>query len=185
MVLASDATHEEGHLNLTRLSLINALLAAGAFVATDTVAADWPSAGANLKNSRYQQDNNITAKSISAKTVGSLQLKWTFTTDGDVTANPTVDGKYLYFPDSVGSLYKLEKDTGKLVWKRSISAYTTVTNDYARASPAVAGNLLILGNQAGKSFGFPGQPVPSPARVFAVDKNTGNLVWSTQVDPSS
>jgi len=58
-----------------------------------------------------------------------------------------------------------------------------VEGDFARATPAVAGNLLILGNQSGK-FLSPslGRAAPQPARVFAVDKNTGAEVWSTQVD---
>ena len=168
-------------MTLRRLSFLSAVLA-GSFVSTGVLAdADWPSAGANLNNARYQ-DNE---PRISANTVGSLQLKWTFTTAGDVTANPTVDGKYLYFPDSAGFLYKVEKDTGKLIWKTQISAYTGITGDFARASPAVAGKLLILGNQAGKSFGPAlGQPNPQPAFVFAIDKDTGNRVWSTQVDSS-
>lgn len=162
-----------------RFSFVGAVLAAGAFVATDVLAdADWPSAGADLGNSRYQDKEHR----ISSKTVGSLQLKWTFTTGGDVTAHPTVDGKYLYFPDSAGFLYKLNKKTGALVWKRQISEYTGIAGDVARGTPAVAGKLLILGNLSGRFIQAFGQPAPQPARVFAVDKDTGNPVWTTQVD---
>jgi polyvinyl alcohol dehydrogenase (cytochrome) len=169
------------HLITKGLGFINALLA-GTFVATGALAdADWPSAGANLNNSRYQDKE----ARISAQTVGSLQLKWTLNTSGDVTANPTVDGNYLYFPDSAGFLYKVDKNTGTLIWKKLISSYTGITGDFARATPAVAGNLLILGNQSGKFLGAAfNQPNPQPARVFAVDKNTGNLVWNRQVDPT-
>jgi polyvinyl alcohol dehydrogenase (cytochrome) len=44
--------------------------------------------------------------------------------------------------------------------------------------------LLILGNLIGRNIPLFGQPAPppSPARVFAVDKNTGDPVWSTKVD---
>src|SRR5262249_47404380 len=47
-----------------------------------------------------------------------------------------------------------------------------------------AGDLLILGNLIGRNIPLFGQPVPppQPARVFAVNKNTGNSVWSTPVD---
>jgi polyvinyl alcohol dehydrogenase (cytochrome) len=168
-------------LRLTGSTIAAALLAVGTFVATDTLAdnADWPSGGADQSNSRYQDKE----KRINSNTVGSLQKKWELATTGDVVATPTVDGNYLYFPDSAGSLYKVEKNTGTLVWKKPISGYTGIPNDFARASPAVAGNLLILGNQAGKFFGpAAGQPNPGPAYVFAVDKDTGNLAWSTQVD---
>ena len=88
------------------LSFIGAVLAAiGVSVATDAFADnDWPSAGADLTNSRYQN----TEHRISAQTASSLQLKWTFPTQGDVTAHPTVDGPYLYFPGSAGFLYKVD-----------------------------------------------------------------------------
>jgi polyvinyl alcohol dehydrogenase (cytochrome) len=58
-----------------------------------------------------------------------------------------------------------------------------VPGDFAQATPAIAGDLLILGNQSGKLLGpgF-GQPTPQPARVFAVNKITGLPVWVTQVD---
>jgi polyvinyl alcohol dehydrogenase (cytochrome) len=136
------------------------------------VAADWPSAGLDLKNSRYQSAE----KKISTRTVGALQLRWAFVTDGDVTANPTVDGDRVYFPDSAGSLYAVNRSTGALIWKKSIASYTGVPGDFARASPAVAGNSLILGNQAGKLA------EPRGASVFAVDKRDGSLLWLTHVD---
>jgi polyvinyl alcohol dehydrogenase (cytochrome) len=162
------------------LSFVSALATAGALVAADAaVGADWPSAGADLNNSRYQDQETL----ISPQTVGSLQLKWTVATSGDVRPNPAVDGDYLYFPDSAGFLYKVNKHTGALIWKNPISGYTGIPGDSARGTPAVAGNLLILGNLIGRSLPlFPGAPFPQPARVFAVDKNTGLSVWNTQVD---
>jgi polyvinyl alcohol dehydrogenase (cytochrome) len=142
-------------------------------------AADWTSAGRDLKNSRYQADETA----ITTKTVGRLTLRWSAATAGDVTANPAVDGDYLYFPDSAGYLYKLRRDNGATVWKRPISDYTGIAGDFARATPAVAGDLLILGNQSGKFLGPAlGQPNPQAARVFAVNKNTGAPVWATQID---
>ena len=152
--------------------------------------AGWATAGRDLGNSRYQADET----KISPTTVAGLQLKWALSTSGDVTANPAVDGDFLYFPDSNspptaanptggGFLYKVNKLTGALVWKRPIAAYTGIPGDFARATPAVAGNALILGNQSGKFLGTAfGQPNPQPARVFAVDKVTGDPLWSTQID---
>ncbi len=167
-------------MKLRPLGLAGAMLAvAGVFIAADALAdADWPSAGATLGNSRYQDKENR----ISPRTAGSLQLKWTFATGGDVTAHPAVDGRYLYFPDSAGFLYKVQKKTGALVWKRQISEYTGIAGDFARATPAVAGNVLILGNLSGKFIPGPGRPAPQAARVFAVDKETGDPVWTTQID---
>jgi len=153
------------------------LVAAGA-----TWGADWPSAGHDLRNARYQDDETA----ISPRTVGALQLKWTLNTDGDVTANPAVEGDFLYFPDSKGALYKVNKRTGVVVWKYPVARYTGIAGDFARATPAIAGNALILGNQSGKFLGSRfGQPDPQPARVFAVDKDTGAPLWSTQVDATA
>jgi polyvinyl alcohol dehydrogenase (cytochrome) len=164
------------------LNLVGAVLAAtGVLVAADALAdnTDWPSAGANLGNTRYQENESR----INSRTVGSLQLEWTFATAGDVTAHPAVDGKYLYFPDSAGFLYKVNKKTGALVWKHAITEYTGFTGDLARGTPAVAGKLLILGNLAGRNAQLLGSAgPPQPAHVFAVDKDTGALVWLKKVD---
>ena len=69
-----------------------------------------------------------------------------------------------------------------MLWKRPISDYTGIKGDVARGSPAVAGKLLILGNLSGRFIQAFGQPAPQPARVFALDKDTGNPVWTTRVD---
>ncbi len=66
-------------------------------------AAEWPTAGHDLKNSRHQASETT----INNKNVAGLSVKWAFSTDGDVTANPAIDGDFLYFPDSTGSLYKV------------------------------------------------------------------------------
>src|SRR5262249_60550435 len=128
-----------------------------------------------------------TEKQIKANSVGSLQVKWVFATDGDVQAHPAVDGNFLYFPDSAGFLYKVNKLTGEKVWKVKICHYTGTASqslpadqcagndpfksDSARGTPAVAGDLLILGNLIGRNIPLFGQdpPPPQPARVFAVN----------------
>jgi polyvinyl alcohol dehydrogenase (cytochrome) len=138
------------------------------------MAATWPAAGNDPTNSRYQAGE----ATINASTVGSLHLLWSLSTDGDVTANPALDDAYLYFPDSAGFLYKVNRQTGALVWKNPVASYTGITGDYARATPAIVGNTLIIGNQSGKLDGQSARP----AHVFAVDKNTGNLLWNAQVD---
>jgi polyvinyl alcohol dehydrogenase (cytochrome) len=168
-------------MSFPRVTLASSVVVACAFATSTAFAADWLSAGRDLKNSRYQTDE----KKLTANNVGALSLRWSFSTDGDVTANPAIDADHLYFPDSAGSLYKVNRLTGALVWKQPISSYTGLPGDFARATPAIAGNLLILGNQAGKytapdfsSFGR-----PDAARVFAVNKITGAPVWMTKVDP--
>jgi len=161
---------------MTALRLGAACLAFG--LGLPAHAAGWTSSGHDLANSRFQLGEIF----LNRFTVPALHPKWTVPTDGDVTANPAVDGDFLYFPDSAGSLYKVNRWTGALVWKFPVSKYTGIAGDFARATPAVSGNALILGNQSGKFLAAFGQPTPQPAQVFAVDKNTGARLWSTQVD---
>lgn len=155
--------------------------ALGLLAATAALAADWSSAGRDLKNSRYQTDE----KQISPQTVARLTKRWKVNTAGDVTAHPAVDGDYLYFPDSAGFLYKVHKMTGAVAWQRPVSDYTGIAGDLARATPAVAGDALILGNMSGRFVPQFGQPQPQPARVFAVNKHSGAPMWTTQVDATT
>ena len=135
-------------------------------------AATWPTAGNDLNNSRFQSQEFI----LSKYTVGNLKLKWSVATDSNVTATPAVDSSFIYFPDYAGFLYKVDRSTGKIVWKTAISQYTGITGDFARGTPALVNGMLILGNQSGRL------QTPQPAQVFAVNTATGAKVWSTQVD---
>ena len=157
------------------------LAAASMLFGGSGIAADWKVSGRDDANSRYQSEETR----ISPATVGNLTLRWSLTTDGDVTANPTIDGDFLYFPDSAGFLYKVNRATGATLWKHPISNYTGIAHDFARSAPAVLGDALILGNQSGKFLQALKQPMPQAARVFAVNKHTGARIWSTQVDDTA
>ena len=140
---------------------------------TSTVYADvmpWPSAGQNNSNTRFQPAEN----KLSSANVGSLGVKWQFATHGDVSATPAMDDTNLYFPDWAGYLYAVNRATGALVWSTNIGDYTGIPGNYSRTTPAIAGNSLVFGDQAGK--------LGVPANVMAVNKKTGALIWKTQVD---
>ena len=164
----------------TKTPFTHGLMIVCSLIGSGVLAADWKVSGHDDKNSRYQSEETR----ISPATVGNLSLRWSLSTDGDVTANPTIEGDFLYFPDSAGFLYKVNKVTGNIVWKNSISNYTGIARDFARAAPALAGDALIIGNQSGKFVPAFGQPAPQAARVFAVNENTGALMWVTQIDPT-
>jgi glucose dehydrogenase len=83
-------------------------------------AADWPTGGQNLQNSRFQAAET----SIGAGNAQTLAEHWRFTTGGDVSATPTVDGNLLFFPDSAGNLFAVDRATGLQVWRSSIAAAT-------------------------------------------------------------
>ena len=165
----------------TRASAPRGSIAVAAIVAAtagSAGAAEWNAAGHDVTNARHQPSE----KAISVRNASKLELKWSLATMGDVTATPALDDEHVYFPDSAGYLYKLRRADGAVVWQRRVSEYTGIPGDFARATPTIHGQLLILGNQSGK-IGAPNSP--APARVFAVDKRSGNPVWSTQVDDTT
>src|SRR5262244_187986 len=129
----------------------------------------WTSAGQDLENTRHQS----TGSKISPATVAGLRVKWEFVTEGDVSATPVVDGSTVYFPDWKGNLYAVDRKTGQQVWKASIPAASGVPNDKARATPVVSGNKVIIGTQG---------PFGGGGKMLAFDRNTGALLWSTQVE---
>jgi len=76
---------------------------------------------------------------------------------GDVSATPAVDEKRVYFPASNGKLFAVDRTTGSTVWMTNLASLTGINaangatgNDYARATPALAGQVLIIGTQSGK-----------------------------------
>ena len=148
-------------------------------------ASSWTVGGLDAKNSRYQAGE----KQISPATVGALTLRWSLQTSGDVTATPAVEGDFVYFPDSAGFLYKVNKTTGAVVWKYPVSNYTGIAGDSARATPAIAGDALILGNELRRGTVKAGAG-SSQARIFLPDGSeydrTGKLDFAeSQVNPGT
>src|SRR6266498_4861383 len=154
-------------LKLTSIVVIVLLVSSPAFAAGGGL---WLTAGHDLANTRFQN----TESTINVANAANLAVKWQFTTGSDVSATPAVDDTAVYFPDWAGNLYALDRNTGALLWSHQIADYTGVPGDYARTTPAISGSKLIFGDQGGK-FG-------AGARVMAVNKQTGSLLWITQVE---
>jgi polyvinyl alcohol dehydrogenase (cytochrome) len=129
----------------------------------------WKMAGQSIKNTHHQKAES----KISPSNVGDLEVQWALTTGGEVWATPAVEGDFVYFPDSSGNLYKVNSNTGAVVWERQFFEYTGVLGNFSRTTPAIHGDLLIVGDQAGRFL--------AGANVMAVDKNTGDLVWSNHL----
>ena len=132
----------------------------------------WRIAGQNLSNTWSQPAEHT----ISPANVSGLTPKWVFTTGGDVSATPTVDGDAVYFPDWGGNLFAVKKDSGQLIWSHKISEYDGVEGAVSRVSPAVDGNQVIIGDIQSSKL------VHNGANVISVDRETGTLRWITQVD---
>jgi polyvinyl alcohol dehydrogenase (cytochrome) len=154
--------------------------------ATQTLAGNgggpsWNMIGNDSANSR----NNPFESQISTANVSQLAPKWSLpspipgappnqfaTTAGDVSGTPAVVGGAVYFGDFGGMEWKLDADTGQVIWSHPISYYTGISNDLARTSPIVAGNTLIIGSLQ--------RPV-----MLGIDATTGELKWKTQVNPDT
>lgn len=144
---------------------------------------EWRMIGHDVRDTRSQPEE----RKIDAHNVSRLLPKWVFTTAGDVSATPAVidepdrdkhheqggrgrSGKAVYFPDWGGKLWKLDAETGAVVWSRSISDYNHITNSISRTSPAFARGMIFVGDLNGNMMG--------------VDASTGDLEWITELDPN-
>lgn len=158
---------------LVSFAVVSALVSTGTAIAASG-GANWLSAGGDLQNTRSQASES----KLTVNNVGQLTKKWEFTTQGDVSATPAIEGNVVYFPDWSGNLYAVNAKTGQQVWKVSISAASGVQFDKARATPTIADNKVIIGTQG--SIFFPGGG--PGGKVLAFDKYTGALLWSTTLD---
>ena len=138
----------------------------------------WSSAGQDIQNTRSQPGE----REIGVGNVGSLAPKWTFTTSGDVSATPAVDSSRVYVSDWGGHVYAIDRATGAELWSTTVSSVTGVANDYARNTPAIAGNVLILGNQGAK-FATPNTPW-TEARAMSSGSAASSRPMSAAMRPS-
>jgi polyvinyl alcohol dehydrogenase (cytochrome) len=160
------STHHAARFALVAaIGLVAAVSQAGAAPGGD----NWSFAGGNRLNTRYQASET----ELSPATVAGLEVDWVTTTGGDVSATPAVDEDNVYVPDWAGNLYAIDRDTGEVVWSRTMTSYTGIPGDKARVTPAIYGDVLVLGNQG---------PFGGGGAVIAVDKHDGDLLWLTQVE---
>jgi polyvinyl alcohol dehydrogenase (cytochrome) len=146
-------------LALAALALLLPVLAGAAG------SSSWPSGGHDSSNTH----SNPAETKLNAENVKNLAVKWTYTTQGDVSANPAVVDGAVYFPDWGGYLHKVDAATGAKIWSRKISDYDGIPGSVSRASPAVVGNTVYVGDQNG-------------GNLTAVNATTGNAIWTTRVD---
>src|SRR5258706_5272027 len=110
---------------------------------------------------RINRDNVKTLKLAYAVPLGGAA--------GDewVEATPLVENGFIYITDSWGVLYKIDAtsgEAGRIVWRME-AKQEKQTN---KTGAALWGKLVIL-------------PAHWPARIVATDKETGKVVWETNV----
>jgi polyvinyl alcohol dehydrogenase (cytochrome) len=152
------------------------LLAAGAALAAQ-LTGQWTMGGQGPSNTRNQSAETA----IGPSNVGGLGVKWQLNTAGDVSATPAVKDGMVYVPDWTGEVYAADTATGAVLWQVNVPSVTGVPpvdinggpGGIVRTTPAVAGNLLIMGDQGGR--------VGYGAKLFALDRKTGAVRWVTQL----
>lgn len=127
--------------------------------------ASWPMFGHDLANTRSGSGED----EISPANADRLDVKWTYTTNGDVSATAAVVDGAAYFPDWGGYLHKVDAETGEGIWKRKISDYTGVEDSVSRSSPAVIDGTVYIGDY-------------HQAVLMSVDAGTGDLNWTRRLD---
>ena len=108
----------------------------------------WPSGGQNISNTHGNADE----VKLNPNNVKLLDVKWTAHLHGDVSAIPAVVDGAVYVPDWGGYLTKMDADTGAILWSKKIDSYEPAgvpPGAVSRASPAVVGNTVYLGDQNG------------------------------------
>ena len=158
------------------------VLALGAQPAGAAPSASWLFGGNDVANTRTQSAETR----ISSSTVGQLAVKWTAPTHGDVSATPTVANGVVYFPDWGGYINAVNAQTGAVIWQKQLSAdygdpapVPFFINMVSRTSPAIYGNKVIFGDNNGAGAYTTG------SNVFAVNAQTGALIWKTTVDTNN
>src|SRR5712664_4277743 len=134
------------YVSLAKAASISILLLVAGLTAQsqapESKTGQWRIAGQNLNNTWSQPAEHT----ISPANVIGLTPKWVFTTGGDVSATPTVDGDAVYFPDWGGNLFAVKKNSGQLIWSHKISEYDGVAGSISRVSPALDGDQVIIGD---------------------------------------
>ena len=171
----------------TRAVIWSVALLATATALAVQLTGQWTMGGQGPSNTRSQSAETA----IGPANVSGLVEKWTLNTAGDVSATPAIKDGVAYVPDWSGEIYAVDTRTGSLIWQVNSAGITGVPallpgsypgaplqpGGVVRVTPAVAGNLLIMGDQGGRA----GQG----AKLFALDRKTGAVRWVTQLQGGS
>ena len=133
-------------------------------IAATTPPTPWAFSGADISDTHATYTASG-PQQLAPSTVRGLKTKWAFQANGSISTTPTVEQGGLYVPDWAGYLDKIDPDTGGLIWQVKLSTFTGSASSMARTSPAISGNTIVVGDI-------------SRARVIALNKTTGALLWT-------
>ncbi|MBI4888631.1 MAG: PQQ-binding-like beta-propeller repeat protein [Acidobacteria bacterium] len=138
----------------------------GARLSSTSTGPAWNGWSPEATNARFQR-----ATTLSAADVPRLTLKWAFGFPGvsSVYGQPTLVGGRVFVGVDTGYVYALDAATGCVHW--SFLADTGVRN---------AVSVGVVAGSPGRLAAYFGD---IRANVYAVDANTGDLIWKVSVDP--
>ena len=126
----------------------------------------WPFLNGDVENTRYVPRENL----INSGTADKLELFWSIPLAGGVKlATPVSDGEALYIPTGASRLYRINQNTGAVLWDISIPEAVDVPGASVRSSVAVVDGKVF--------FGLRNKPI-----VVALDAASGALLWKTTID---
>jgi polyvinyl alcohol dehydrogenase (cytochrome) len=133
-------------------------------------ASNWATWQKDLTGSRH----NAAETRFTERSVANLKLKWAFVfpdVDGATGSQPAVVDNTLYVGSRDAKFYALNATTGATRWVFDVTPISGPIDDVRtnalRDGPAVSGNKVIFGDYRGY--------------VYALNKDTGALVWATKV----
>ncbi|HEY8522093.1 MAG TPA: PQQ-binding-like beta-propeller repeat protein [Gammaproteobacteria bacterium] len=129
--------------------------------------ATWNGWGPDVRNVRFQRDTG----SLTKADVSKLELKWAFGIPGATQSRsqPAVVGGRLFMGSTSGAIYALDAATGCVHW---------VFEAQAGVRTAISVGPIGAGRQARYAIYF----ADAQARAYAVDAQTGELIWARKVD---
>jgi polyvinyl alcohol dehydrogenase (cytochrome) len=129
--------------------------------------ADWNGWGRDIANRRYAANGGLTAADLA-----NLELKWAFGYADVVSARaqPTYAGGLLFVASENGEVHALDPQTGCTQWtfRAEVGVRTALSvGPYSKAD-GTDGFAAFFGDMT--------------ANAYAVDANTGELVWKREID---
>ena len=132
-----------------------------------SAAASWNGWGVDLVNTRFQPES---AARLSKDVLPRLKLKWAFGLPGAtaVYGQPTPVGGFVFVASDTGYVYALDAKSGCVHW--SFHAQSGVRN------------AISVGPISGRAGAYAAYFGDMRANVYAVDVNTGALIWKVLVE---
>ncbi len=124
---------------------------------------DWPMAGYNVSNSRYNPTPGLKAADVK-----KLKVKWTMSVPGNGNTQPVVIGNWMWMLGSTAT-YAMDPRTGCLRWKLDATTAGTGARNtpvVMRSSISPSGWLLIV--------------APRNRQIKALDAQNGHVIWTSE-----